>query len=294
MRHPGRLCRSRCSASTPTTAASSSTAHLLRCCTSQRPDLHPVPAGQQERRLPRRTEELGPSARRTVGYLALRHPEARSAILNQIWEQPALSPLINLFYPATEAAHQDPRRRQGHQDLRHRDHPLRPRNRPSQRQSPAETAADHDARLAQPGSRAPPHPGPLRRATRTGHRQEPARPQTPPHPRRRGPFPVRQRINFPGPLDLMQRGNNVGAGDCSAVQDRLQRVEHGRVLDRRGHRLVAAVGDPAHGLAQNLARPDTPTPLNRSAACHFQHWRSRRGSWTSGQHCRSVKPIDPQ
>ena len=57
--------------------------------------LHPVPAAEQERWLPRRAEELGqgPPHRR---LLALRRP-GEIELLNRIW--PALSPLINLFTP---------------------------------------------------------------------------------------------------------------------------------------------------------------------------------------------------
>lgn len=56
----------------------------------------------------------------------------------------------------------------------------------------------------------------------------------------------------------------IGAGDAEqlsltpsgpAAQHRAQRVEHRGVVDGGGHRLLLAVGDAAHRLAQDLARP---------------------------------------
>src|SRR5215471_4432561 len=54
------------------------------------------------------------------------------------------------------------------------------------------------------------------------------------------------------------------------MEERSERVQRGRVLDRRGHRLVVTVRDAAQGLAQNLPRAG----LGQSS--HHVHLAQRR------------------
>ena len=160
-------CRSRCWASTPTTAASSSTTTCSTWCEQPADHLHPVPAGQQQRRchVEQKNWADRPPHRR---LLALRHPRrARAAEPDLDRPVPADQPV----HPATEARLQDPHRRQGHQTLRHRPHALPatpgiPRHpRPDRREDTRETL-----RHPQPG------PGPPR------HRRLPAKPAQPRRP----------------------------------------------------------------------------------------------------------------
>src|SRR5215475_5767567 len=51
-------------------------------------------------------------------------------------------------------------------------------------------------------------------------------------------------------LMLQHLSRTPGVNALLTLEDRLERVEHRRVLDGRRHRLVAPVGDAPHGLAE--------------------------------------------
>ena len=98
-------------------------AHLVRAA---RDHLHPVAAGQQQRRLPRRAEELGDRAHR--GRLPpLRHRGRTVAAQQDLGAAVAADELL---LPAAEARLEGPRRRESVQEIRHRDHPAPARRTP--------------------------------------------------------------------------------------------------------------------------------------------------------------------
>src|SRR5271166_4964729 len=85
--------------------------------------VHPIAAGQQERRLPRRAEELGHRARR--GRLPpLRHIGGTVAAQHDLGPAGEAGELL---LPAAEARVEGPHRREGQQEIRHGDHPVPPR-----------------------------------------------------------------------------------------------------------------------------------------------------------------------
>ena len=86
--------------------------------------LHPGAADQQERRLSRRAEELGTSPH--PGRLPpLRYRPRTVATQRNL---AAAVPVDQLLLPAAETSIQGPRRRQGDKEIRHRDHPVPPRD----------------------------------------------------------------------------------------------------------------------------------------------------------------------
>ena len=98
--------------------------HHLLALVPETPDhLHPVAAGQQERRLPRRAEELGHRAHR--GRLPpLRHRRRTVAAQQDLGTAVAADQLL---LPAAKARLEGPRRRESVQEIRPCDHPAPPR-----------------------------------------------------------------------------------------------------------------------------------------------------------------------
>ena len=104
---------------------------LLRWCSSKQDHLHPVPAGEQERRRARGAEELA-RVRELVGYHRY-DTAAELELLNPIWE---LTPMFtNYLLPQQKLVSKIRHRRQSHQETRP------PRRRRTNVPSPTPTVA---------------------------------------------------------------------------------------------------------------------------------------------------------
>jgi hypothetical protein len=159
-------------------------AHLLRWC-EQEDHLHPLAAGELQRRRARGAEELGRRA-----------PGRRLPPLRHRGRTPAAEPDLvtadrddQLLRAPTEAGVENPPRRQGDQEVRYRHHPA-----PARRGSPGRVEEDHDGaretlRRLQPRRRPARDPSSDRRALDPDHRQD--RSPTETRPREHGHARIR-------------------------------------------------------------------------------------------------------